>query len=222
MQPLDTAPVAPAPGEGSPHRMEGLNDGVFAIVMTLIVLEVRVPPAGAADLLGELGKVVPTLLTHALTFVTLGVLWFGNRTQSEFIHRATHALVWLNLAFLGIVALVPFSAAVLGRYPTRRLAVVVYGVHLTIASLAHGVCWIYATYHPEVLRSGISDRYRRLSRWASLSPALGYATATLVGSVAPMAGLVGFLLVPLPFVSGYFYRRLARLGTGRADEPPTS
>jgi uncharacterized membrane protein len=204
------------PGEGSPRRLETLNDGVFAIVMTLIVLQIRVPTGPTSELADQLRQLVPTVLTYGLTFMTLGVLWFGNRTQSEMIERANHPLIWINLSFLGIVALIPFSAAFLGGFPTERIAVVVYGIHLTLASLAHAASWLYASFHPDLLAPGISARYLRVSRFATLAPACGYSLATLLGLLSPIAGLVGYLVVPLPFVVGLFYRALARVDRPQA------
>jgi len=199
------------PGQGSPHRLEALSDGVFAIVMTLIVLEVHVPEASLADLPGALVKMAPTLLPYALTFVTLGMLWFGNRTQSEQIRAADHPLVWLNLLFLGLVALIPFSAALVSRYPSDRVAVVIYGIHLVAASLAHAVAWVYATFHPALIRPEISERYLHYSRYATFAPALGYALATVLGAMVPSIALVAYLVVPVPFVTGLFYRVLRRI-----------
>ena len=202
------------PGEGSPRRLETINDGVFAIVMTLIVLQIQVPDGPVGGLAGKLEALVPTLLTYGLVFVTLGVLWFGNRTQSEYIQSANHPLIWLNLLFLGIVALIPFSAALLGRYPTERIAVTIYGVHLMLASFAHAAAWIYCTYHPTLVIPELTPRYLRVSRFATLAPAIGYTLATAVGLLSPIAGLVGYLLVPIPFVSGLYYWALGRVDAG--------
>ena len=200
-----------APGLGSPKRIEALTDGVFAIVMTLLVLQIAVPHGSASALPTDLARLIPTLLVYALTFVTLGTLWFGNRTQSEYIAKADHPLVWLTLLMLLFVALVPFSAGLLGRYPATRIAVVVYGLHLTLVYSLHAVLWLYASVHPNLLRAGISDRYRKWSRLASFAAAIGYAIATGLGAIAPLAGLIGFLIVPVPFVIGVYYRALARI-----------
>ncbi|MCU1525051.1 MAG: hypothetical protein JWO18_1945, partial [Microbacteriaceae bacterium] len=127
------------PGRGSTRRMEAPSDAVFAIVMTLIVLEVHVPTGPPSKLPEQFLEATPTLLTYALTFITVGVLWFGNRTQSELLIAADHPLVWLNLLFLGLVALIPFSSALLARNPTTSFAVVEYGAHLTAASIAHAL-----------------------------------------------------------------------------------
>ncbi|HEX4403020.1 MAG TPA: TMEM175 family protein [Galbitalea sp.] len=199
------------PGTGSPRRLEMLIDGVFAIVMTLIVLQIAIPTGPVQQLQHDLAKLVPTLLTYGLTFITLGALWFGNRTQSEFIRRADHPLVWLTLLMLAFVALVPFSAALLGRFPTAKVAVVVYGVHLTLVFAIHGCLWLYASFRPALLREGISQNYRKWSRLAAFAPAVGYGIATGLGAIVPLAGLIGYLVVPIPFVTGLYYRGLATI-----------
>jgi len=238
-----------APGVGSPKRLESLNDGIFAIVMTLIVLEVRVPSGSESTLVSQISEVLPTLLTYFLTFITLGILWFGNRAQSEYLKVANHPLVWLNLLFLSAIALVPFSAALiaryptsrfavveyglhltvasvvhgltwlyavrhpelLARYPTSRFAVVEYGLHLTVASVVHGLTWLYAVRHPELLDRELTPRYRRVSHFTTFAPAAGFAVATALGAAFPLAGLIAFVLVPVPFVSGIYYRWLAAI-----------
>ena len=197
------------PGVGSPRRLEMLTDGVFAIVMTLIVLQIAIPTGPATQLPQDLAKLVPTLLVYALTFVTLGTLWFGNRTQSEFVSKADHPLVWLTLLMLLFVALVPFSAGLIGRYPDSRVAVVLYGVHLTVVFTLHACLWLYVSLRPQLLREGLTARYLKWSRLAAFAAAIGYAVATGLGAIAPLAGLIGFLVVPIPFVTGLYYRGLA-------------
>jgi uncharacterized membrane protein len=110
-----------------------------------------------------------------------------------------------------IVALVPFSAGLLGRYPTARVAVVVYGLHRTLVFAVHGCLWLYASFRPELLRNGISACYLKWSRPAAFAAAAGYAIATGLGALDPLAGLIGYLVVPIPFVTGLYYRGLARI-----------
>ncbi|QAY71189.1 TMEM175 family protein [Xylanimonas protaetiae] len=204
-------PVAARPGLGTFRRLEFFTDGVFAIVMTIMVLEVDVPRGPAGELWAQIGERVPELATYALAFVTLGALWFGNRTQGEQLERADHPLTWLVLTLLLTVALVPFSAAMLGHEPTARPAVVFFGAHLTVVYVVHALVWTYASGRAHLLRPGLPDGYRRRSRRYSWLPAGGYAAATLLGLAAPVVGLVGFLLVPAWLVSGLFYRGLGRL-----------
>jgi uncharacterized membrane protein len=179
--------------------------------MTLIVLQIAIPTGPAAHLPQDLAKLVPTLLAYALTFVTLGTLWFGNRTQSEFVSKADHPLVWLTLLMLLFVALVPFSAGLIGRYPGSRVAVVLYGVHLTVVFTLHACLWLYVSYRPRLLREGLTARYLTWSRLAAFAAAIGYAIATGLGAINPLAGLIGYLVVPIPFVTGLYYRGLASI-----------
>lgn len=198
-------------GVGSPRRLEALVDGAFAIVMTIIVVEITVPEGPASELGAQLLQDVPTLLSYGLVFLTLGTLWFGNRSQTEYIRHADHPYVWLNLLMLLLVAFVPFSAGFLVRFPAERISVVLFGVHLVAIQLAHAGVWIYATGRSSLLRDGVTERFRRGSRFPALTPSLGYAAATLLGLAWPTAGLIGYVLVPVPFVTGLYYRWLDSL-----------
>jgi uncharacterized membrane protein len=199
------------PGMGPTRRLDALIDGVFAIVMSIIVIEIEVPKGPPAELLDQIGENVPTLLGYALVFLTLGTIWFGNRTQSDYARYVDNAYVWLNLLLLGLVAFVPFTANLLAHFPTERVAVVTFGIHVTAITLVHGSLWLYLSRHPELLHDGMTDEYRRRSRFPAFTPAVGYGLATLLGLAWPVAGLVGYLLVPVPYVSGLFYRWLRNI-----------
>ena len=205
---------ARSPDEGSPRRLEALSDGLFAIVMTLLVLEFRIPEVGEGPLAEQLAAILPTLLIYAMTFTVLGMLWFGHRVQFESIERANHPLIWLSLLFLATVAVIPFSAALLGRFSDDRLAILVYGANLIAASVAHGATWAYATLRPQLLGPAVDERYRRISRIAAFVPAAGYLVGTIIGQVNPVAGLVAFMIVPIPFVFGIYYRVVGRVVRG--------
>lgn len=98
-------------------RLETLADGVFAIVMTLLVFELRIPElpgAAAADLWAAVVLLGPSLLSFIVSFLVLGVYWVGHHSQFQHIRRADQTLLWLNILFLMCVSLVPFSAGMLG------------------------------------------------------------------------------------------------------------
>ena len=90
------------------ERIGALSDGVFAIAMTLIVLEIRVPEATAtphtdAALLAELAKLTPRFVTYLLSFLTLGIFWNAQHTQLSHIARANRDLAWLQLVYLSVM-----------------------------------------------------------------------------------------------------------------------
>ncbi|MET7462713.1 TMEM175 family protein [Nonomuraea sp. NPDC005501] len=129
-------------------RLAALSDGVFAIAMTLLVLELHAPvleavhhqrplwESGALDseqgLWHALVLLAPKLLTYVMSFLTLGIFWVGQQTQLNQFERANRHLTWIHLAFLASVSLMPFSTAVLGEYIGFRLAVAVYWVNLLL------------------------------------------------------------------------------------------
>lgn len=113
----------PAQHEVSTNRLETLTDGIFAIAMTLLVFGLSIPDPDRTpptQLLTKLGQLLPNVLSVIVSFVILGVVWVATHSQFQYIRRADHALIWLNLSFLLCVTLVPFSAGVLGRYALNR------------------------------------------------------------------------------------------------------
>ncbi len=103
-----------------PNRMEALSDGVFAIVMTLLVIELSVPLISklkaAEELGGMLTEMWPKFLAFAVSFLVLGILWSIHHFQFHFIKRSNGMFTWINILFLLSVALIPFSTALIGEY----------------------------------------------------------------------------------------------------------
>src|SRR5438105_9603254 len=129
-------------------RIAALSDGVFAIAMTLIVLEIRVPDAGPIrseqDLWSALLGLGPRLVTYFLSFLTLGIFWNGQQTQLNLFGSADRDLTWLQLAFLATVALMPFSTSLLAEFITYRLALVAYWANIFLLGVFMYIAWIYA------------------------------------------------------------------------------
>ena len=129
-------------------RIAALSDGVFAIAMTLIVLEIRVPETAPihteADLWTALQGLAPRLVTYFLSFLTLGIFWNGQQTQLNYFASADRDLTWLHLAFLAVVALMPFSTAFLAEFISFRLALLVYWANIFLLGVLLFVAWAYA------------------------------------------------------------------------------
>jgi uncharacterized membrane protein len=136
---------------GSVERLAAISDGIFAVTLTLLVLDLKVPVldevhrqvpmwhAGALNaesaLWHALLKVGPSALAFALSFLTLGMFWVGQQTQLNHCVRSNRELTWLHLAFLLGVSFMPFSTALLAEYMTFRLALVVYWLNLLLLGL---------------------------------------------------------------------------------------
>jgi uncharacterized membrane protein len=195
---------------GSTRRVEAISDGIFAIAMTLLVVDLRVPAQAPSTSAEALRHEVGPLAAFVVSFVVLAVFWFGHRQQFERIAHADHPLTWMNLAELGFVCLTPFTTSLLGRYPSELPAELAYGANLTAIGLMHWLMWLYGTRPSLLLEPGTDRRMIRQSRVMSAIPAVGYGLATLGALLSPWVALVLFVLVPLPFITGTYYRRLTR------------
>jgi uncharacterized membrane protein len=126
-------------------RLAALSDGVFAVAMTLLVLDLKAPSVpkraqypiwsggGGSEhalLHGLVHNVAPRLLPYAMSFLTLGIFWVGQQTQLESFTRSTRALTWIHLTFLLAVTLMPFSTGLLAEDTTYRLSMGVYWLNL--------------------------------------------------------------------------------------------
>ena len=128
-------------------RLAALSDGVFAVAMTLLVLDLKVPTAVESehDLQHALlHDVAPRLLPYAMSFLTLGIFWVGQQTQLESFTRSTRALTWIHLSFLFAVSVMPFSTALLAEHTTFRLSLAVYWLNLFALGLVMFVSLRYA------------------------------------------------------------------------------
>jgi len=120
-------------------RISGISDGIFAVSMTLLVLGLSVPALSSAGTEGELWhallRLAPNVLVYTMSFITLGIFWVGQGTQLNLLARSNRHYSWLQLAFLLSVTLVPFSTALLARYPTLRVALVEYWLNIVLLGL---------------------------------------------------------------------------------------
>jgi uncharacterized membrane protein len=190
--------------ELSRNRVEALTDGVFAVAMTLLVLDIKVPelqsPFDISQLPGRLLALWPKFLSYTISFVILGVYWVGHHIQLSYIRRVDRPLLWINLLFLLWVVLVPFSTALLSAYPMAQIAITVYGFNLIAIGVTLAVHWWYATVetrhvdadiHPGVVRGGL---LRTL-----IAPSV-YVVAIAVSFVRPEVSLFLYSLVPILYI----------------------
>lgn len=130
------------------NRIEALTDGVFAIVMTLLVLELRIPEIAdsvvPAELPRDLLELWPKFSSYTVSFVVLGIMWISHHRTFHYIKRCDYKLLWVNLAFLMLVGLIPFSTSLIGNYATAQLPFVVYAIHLFLIFLMRFTLWTYA------------------------------------------------------------------------------
>ena len=132
----------------SVERLAALSDGVFAVAMTLLVLDLRAPAVEAihseGDLWGALGALGPRLLMYVLSFMTLGIFWVGQQTQLNHLARSDRSLSWMHLVFLFATSMMPFSTTLLAQFTNYRLALVVYWLNIFLIGAMLYASWVCA------------------------------------------------------------------------------
>lgn len=142
-------------------RLESLSDGVFATVMTVLVLSLSIPTIIGASNAVVTSYVVglgPTILSYVMSFLILAVFWARHNSIFRFIARVDNGVIWLNMLFLLTVGFVPFSTELLGRFWNTEIATIIYGSNL----IASGICmqgvWSYALWKKMLVVDQLDER----------------------------------------------------------------
>ena len=131
------------------ERLFAFSDGVFAITITLLVLEIKVPEISkelvSAELWTHLVHLLPHIVSHIISFFVLGIFWVAHHNMFAHIKKHDHFLLWLNLLFLLCVASIPFPTGLLGTYPNERISIMVYSGVLAVTGIFLDIIWWYVT-----------------------------------------------------------------------------
>jgi uncharacterized membrane protein len=174
-------------------RVEAFSDGVIAIAITLLVLEIRVP-----EVEGGLGHALarqwPSYAAYALTFLVIGIMWINHHAMFEQIVRIDRGLMLLNIMLLMGIAFLPFPTALVARYLREgndgRVATAVYALTMVLIGCGYLALWSYLERHPRLLRPDFGAAgARQVFRRTLVGPSL-YGVSFLVALVAPVAALV--------------------------------
>jgi TMEM175 potassium channel family protein len=132
------------------QRLEAFSDGVFAIVITLLILDIRIPVVLPTDLGAALVNILPQLLTYILSFFIVGLYWHLHHQVAAEIKMIDGAFIWLNLVWLLFVSTLPFPTALLGRYPLQPIPLTIYGINLVLVNVTGFVILVYSQKRPEL------------------------------------------------------------------------
>jgi len=204
----DSLENAQQPGEQRPSetgRVEAFSDGVFAIAITLLILEIKVPASGGAHLSDDLAAQWPSYLSFLGSFVTIGVMWINHHRLFTLIDRTDNRLLFLNLLLLLGVTWIPFPTAVIAEHVGKegdRTAALLYAVSFFIIAIFFNVLWRHATGGGRLLAPGsnrqevesITHQYRYGPLWYGIAIAMAFWNAP--ASLATCLALAFFFAVP--------------------------
>jgi uncharacterized membrane protein len=185
------------------QRLEAFSDGVFAIAVTLLVLEIAVPAGSQHDLLGAFLNQWPSYLAYVVSFSTIGALWLEHSLITEYLDQVDAILVRLNLLLLLVVSFLPFPTRLLAEYlnsdNAERVAVSIYGLTLLVALSLLSVLWRYAVRAHLARTDMTDDELTALTR--RLTPGLaGYVVLLGLGLFRPIIAVIGYLAIAIFFI----------------------
>ena len=193
-----------ATGPSETARVEAFSDGIFAIAITLLVLEIKVPPPELTGHGGSLSKALvglwPSYLGYVISFVTIGVMWVNHHSMFQLIRRTDRYFLLLSVFFLMCIAFLPFPTALVAEYlpepKGRRVAVAAYSATFVLIALAYNSVWWYAVRGGRLLEPDADRRaVRTISRRYLIGPT-AYAVSFVLAFVNVWASLAvhGFLV----------------------------
>ena len=179
-------------------RVLFFSDAVFAIAITLLVVDIRVP-AVVADAAQELSKSQNKILSFVISFLVIGLFWMGHHRLFRYVTALDRRLIFLNLLFLGTIAFLPYPTALLFAGNTRQPAApAFYASCVAAAGLLELAVWLYATRAKGLVPASISPASRRYELAQLLPTPVVFALSIPVAFVAPgVAPFTWILLVPI-------------------------
>ena len=187
-------------------RLEAFSDGVFAIAITLLILEVRLPGEEAGSLAHRLAEAWPGYVSYVISFVTIGIMWANHHGIFRLISTASHGLVVANLFLLLCVAFLPFPTKVLGEHlahagADQRVAALFYSASFTVTAAFYNLLWQTAAWRNRLIAPGAEAAAAEVTRRYRYGVP-SYLAATLVAiwsvpvSLAIDAGLAMLYVLP--------------------------
>lgn len=192
-------PSGRAPGLLSAHRSEALTDGIYAVAMTLLVIELKLPDSGlihtAEGFAQALADLLPKLLAWFFSFFLLSFFWVGHHRAYQYVHHSDGRLLALNLAQLGAVSLVPFSCALMGEHARYLASQVIYSVNLALLSVLALLISRYIHRHPELGPVPMPRARYEGARLRTGGLIVVSVVSVLIALIVPGAGNVAFMLM---------------------------
>lgn len=187
------------------NRVEALCDGIFAIAMTLLILEIKVPVLHgdvdvSAKLPGAFLALWPKFMCYVISFVTLGVYWVAHHLHFMTIRKADRNLLWINILFLMAISLVPFTTAFAGEYMHERLPVILYGANMILIGVVLQLHWWYATSGHRLINPDTPSALIKTVEQVILMGSVAYLAAIGLVFINPVWSMVAYSLVNLLYI----------------------
>jgi uncharacterized membrane protein len=199
--------IGGGPADNDTGRIEAFSDGVFAIAITLLVIEIGVPHVEGAGttLFGALIEQWPSYLGYAISFLQIGVIWANHHNRFRYIARSDHLLLFLNILFLMCVAFIPFPTALLAEYlqgsgAERTMAGAVYAGTLAVTAVFFTLLWLYAAAGYRLVDRNLDPALLRAMTRRYVFGMVAYLVTFALAFVNVAASLILIVILALLFV----------------------
>ena len=194
------------------ERLAALSDGIFAVAMTLLVLDIHIPPAegihSEAALLHALAGLAPQWIAYLMSFLTLGIFWAGQQTQLNHMREGSRDLTWIQLGFLFTITLMPLTTRLLAEFIEYRSALVLYWLNILLPGAMLYWSWNYVMRHGLVKEDTAMEVRGAICRRVLIAQGL-YAFGALLCVVSNYLSIGFIVLVQLNYaIAPRFGKRL--------------
>jgi uncharacterized membrane protein len=181
------------------ERLAAFSDGVLAIIITIMVLELKLPEAAFH---GEvwpnfLAPLAPKLAVYALSFCILGTMWINHHQLLAAVRRGSPQLMWMNLLLLFFMSLIPLATSFLGEHPLLPRAISFYAIVLALSSAVFSLLRFHLGRLPDSDRKQLP--FRRATLVRSVASTLLYVGAAILAAYMPVTALALTIFVPVMF-----------------------
>jgi len=195
-------------GAFTKNRVETFSDGIFAIIVTLLILEIKVPhieDAGSSrELFNAIVILFPKFFSWVISFLTVCIVWVNHHRLFEMFKGINIVLFWMNVHLLLWVCFVPFPTALVGDYPQNPVAVAFYGVVMACASFAFIITRLYGLKNTELLKETTSlVKYKRAIFFAIIFGPVFYLVAAGLAWVNTIISFAAYFLIAIYFVFAF-------------------
>ncbi len=187
----------------SSGRLEALGDGIFSVAMTILVIELSLPVVKGESWHAFLQAIRETwtgFLCYIISFVVLGIMWFGHRMVFEYISRTNRYFIFLGVLFYMVVCLVPFSTRLLAQDTLKWYAIAVYGLNLSCCNLTLYAQWRYGIHRPSLKEKELPDEVRKEAKKLFLLSPVFYLIALALAFIEPVASIMIFVITPVLYL----------------------
>jgi len=191
-------------------RLEAFTDAVFAIVVTLLVLDIRLPEGTTAqNLENNIIHILPALATYILSYLVVGLYWVFHHRASQWFKSADTGMLWLNIVYLLFIGLVPFSTSLLSSFTFTPWAILFYGLNLLAITLAGFAIVQYMYHHKHLLKGDFTRRIYVAQRYQYAKNAALYTIGIIFGFINPQISIYIYVFVTAYLILATLFPQLS-------------